>query len=278
VRAGRAARGDAPAAPKHRGVSENNTLRSLLDAVRAGSMSVDEALAHCGEKGEDAGDGLSYAALDHLRAQRTGFPEVVYCPGKSDEQIAAIADRLARRADVVMATRATQANFAAVRAVAPDATYDADARIIAIERRPLPRVGLTAVISAGTADRPVAAEAAVTLDLMGNAVARVEDVGVAGLHRVLGHVGALRTANVVVVVAGMEGALPSVVAGLTDRPIVAVPTSVGYGASFGGLAALLAMLNACAAGVTVVNIDGGFVAACAASRINHLAASAQAAP
>jgi NCAIR mutase (PurE)-related protein len=238
-------------------------------------MSVDEALAHCGDASSGDGDGLSYANLDHLRERRTGFPEVVYCPGKSDEQIAAIVDRLALHAGVVVATRATENNFAAVRRIAPDATFDADARIIAIERRPLPRVGSTAVISAGTADRPVAAEAAVALALMGNAVARVEDVGVAGLHRILGHIGALRTANVIVVVAGMEGALPSVVAGLTDRPIVAVPTSVGYGASFGGLAALLAMLNSCASGVTVVNIDGGFVAACAASRINHLAAHAR---
>jgi len=182
------------------------------------------------------------------------------------------------RAGVVIATSASESNYAAVRRIAAEATFDADARIIAIERRPLPRVGSVAVISAGTADRPVAAEAAVALEFMGNAVARVEDVGVAGLHRVLGHVGALRTANAVVVVAGMEGALPSVVAGLTDRPIVAVPTSVGYGASFGGLAALLAMLNSCAAGVTVVNIDGGFVAACAASRINHLAAGARGIP
>jgi NCAIR mutase (PurE)-related protein len=233
-------------------------------------MSVEEALAYCGENGDR--DGLSYATLDHLRAHRTGFPEVVYCPGKSDEQVAGIVQRLAERAGVVLATRASAGNFSAVRRAAADATFDADARIIAIERRPLPRVGSVAVISAGTADRPVAAEASVALDLMGNAVARIEDVGVAGLHRVLGHVGALRSANAVVVIAGMEGALPSVVAGLTDRPIVAVPTSVGYGASFGGVAALLAMLNACAAGVTVVNIDGGFVAACAASRINHLVA------
>jgi NCAIR mutase (PurE)-related protein len=251
-------------------VSETDTLRALLDAVHARAMSVEEALAYVGDR--DRGDGLSFATLDHLRAHRTGFPEVVYCPGKSDEQIAAIVERLLVHAGVIMATRATHDNFAAVAAVAPDAKFDVDARIIAIERRPLPRVGLALVVSAGTADRPTAAEASTALDLMGNAVARIEDVGVAGLHRVLGHVGALRTANVVVAVAGMEGALPSVVAGLTDRPVIAVPTSVGYGASFGGLAALLAMLNSCASGVTVVNIDGGFVAACAASRINHLAA------
>ena len=251
---------------------EHDTFHKLLDAVAAGAMSVDEALTYCGPNSAD--DGLSYANLDHLRRERTGFGEVVYCPGKSDEQIASIVDRLAARSPVVIATRATASNFKAVQALVADAAYDADARIIAVERTPSERVGLVAVVSAGTADRPVAAEAAVALDLMGNAVARVEDVGVAGLHRVLGHVVALRTANVVVVVAGMEGALPSVVAGLTDRPIVAVPTSVGYGASFGGLAALLTMLNSCATGVTVTNIDGGFAAACAASRINQLAVAA----
>ena len=254
-------------------MSEIDSLRSLLDAVSRGAVSVEEALAYCGDDAGAQRDRLGYATLDHLRERRTGFPEVVYCPGKTDDQIASIVDRLAQRSGVVMATRATEANFAAVRAAVSDARFDAQARIITIEREPLPRVGLVAVISAGTADRPVAAEAAVALDVMGNAVARVEDVGVAGLHRILGHIGALRSANVVVVIAGMEGALPSVIAGLTDRPIIAVPTSVGYGASFGGVAALLAMLNSCAGGVAVVNIDGGFVAACAASRINHLAAT-----
>jgi NCAIR mutase (PurE)-related protein len=256
-------------------VSEKSTLRSLLDSILEGTLTVDEALAYCGEAG--GSDGLSYATLDHLRERRTGFPEVVYCPGKSDEQIAAIVERLAARAGVVVATRATEDNFNAVRRVAADAAYDEQARVISVDRAPLPRVGSAAVISAGTADSPIAAEAAVVLELMGNAVARIDDVGVAGLHRVLGHIGALRTANVVVVVAGMDGALPAVVAGLTDRPVIAVPTSVGYGASFGGLAALLAMLNSCAGGVSVVNIDGGFNAACAASRINHIAAAARSA-
>lgn len=236
-------------------------------------MTIDEALAYL--PGPDGGDGLPYATLDHLREVRTGFPEVVYCPGKTDEQVAAIVTKLAARSPVVMATRATRENFLAVQGCVPQATFDADARIIAVETQPLAREGLVTVVSAGTADRPVAAEAAIALEIMGNAVARVEDVGVAGLHRVLGHVGALRTANVIVVVAGMDGALPAIVAGLTDRPIVAVPTSVGYGASFGGIAALLAMLNACAGGVCVVNIDGGFNAACAASRINHLAVKAR---
>jgi len=233
-------------------------------------MSVEEALAYVG--GPARGDALPYATLDHLRAERTGFSEVVYCPGKTDDQVASIVERLARTEAVVMATRATAEQYDAVRRTVPDAAYDAAARIISVERRPLPRVGLVVVVSAGTADRPIAAEAAVALDLMGNAVARIEDVGVAGIHRVLGHVSALRTANAVVVVAGMDGALPAVVAGLTDRAVIAVPTSVGYGASFGGLAALLAMLSSCAGGVSVVNIDGGFNGACAASRINHVAA------
>ena len=259
-------------APKCDAVLDVNTLRSILDAVRAGSMSVDEALSYCGKRAPDEPE-LTYATLDHLRPERTGFPEVVYCPGKTDEQVASIVDRLARKTGIVIATRATRSQYEAVKAVVSDASFEADARIISVERKAMLRVGLVAVVSAGTADHPVAAEAAVSLDLMGNGVARIEDVGVAGLHRVLAHVGALRSANCVVVVAGMEGALPSVVAGLTDRPIVAVPTSVGYGASFGGLAALLAMLNSCASGVTVANIDGGFVGACAASRINHLAAA-----
>jgi hypothetical protein len=253
-------------------VPDTESIKSVLDAVAAGSMSVDEALTYVGGAARE--DGMAYATLDHSRAERTGFPEVVYCPGKTDDQIASIVARLVQRQGVAMATRASEQNFAAVKRMTPDAVYDPVARILSVERRPLPRVGLVAVLSAGTADRPVAAEAALALDIMGNTVARVEDVGVAGLHRVLGHVGALRTANAVVVVAGMDGALPAVVAGLTSRPIVAVPTSVGYGASFSGLAALLAMLNSCAGGVSVVNIDGGYNAACAASRINHLAAKA----
>jgi pyridinium-3,5-biscarboxylic acid mononucleotide synthase len=212
-----------------------------------------------------------FATIDHDRTTRTGFPEVVFCPGKRDEQVAQIAMSLARSAPVIMATRATVAAFDAVRSVLPGATYYEEARIIAVEQRPLPRIGCVAVISAGTADGPVAAEAAVALDLMGNCVSRVNDVGVAGLHRVLNHNELLRSANAIVAVAGMDGALPSVIAGLTDKPVIATPTSVGYGASLQGIAALLTMLNACAVGVSVVNIDNGFGAACVASRINHLA-------
>jgi NCAIR mutase (PurE)-related protein len=246
----------------------DDTLRGLLDALADGAISVDDALAHLG--GASPSD-IPSVTIDHLRAERTGFPEVIYCPGKRDDEIAAIAVRLASSSGRVLATRATASAYEAVRAHVEGARFDADARAIVYERDPLPRVGLVCVVSAGTSDRHVAAEAACALDVMGNAIARIDDVGVAGLHRVLGHVGALRTCNAVVAVAGMDGALPGVVAGLTDRPVIAVPTSVGYGASFGGLAALLTMLNACAGGVSVVNIDNGFGAACVASRINHLA-------
>lgn len=230
-------------------------------------MSVDEALAHLRGAGESE---LPSVTLDHLRAERTGFPEVIYCPGKRDDEVAAIAARLAASSGRFLATRATPEQYAAVRAQVPEARYDSDACAIVFETEALPRVGLVCVVSAGTSDRPVAAEAACALDVMGNTIARVDDVGVAGLHRVLGHVGALRTANAVVAVAGMDGALPGVIAGLTDRPVIAVPTSVGYGASFSGLAALLGMLNSCASNVSVVNIDNGFGGGYVASLINRL--------
>ena len=218
-------------------------------------------------------DTQQFATLDHERMTRTGFPEVIFCPGKTDEQVAAIAREIAGRAPVLMATRAERSTWHAVLEGVPGARYYDSARIIAWEREPLPRVGLTAVVSAGTSDGPVAAEAAVSLELMGNKVVTIHDVGVAGLHRVLRHCDVLRSANAVVAVAGMDGALPAVIAGLTDKPVIATPTSVGYGASFQGLAALLAMLNACPGGVAVVNIDNGFGAACIASRINHVCAA-----
>jgi NCAIR mutase (PurE)-related protein len=233
----------------------DNTPLSLADAL------------HEWAQGQE--DRLAYATVDHERAARTGFPEVIFCPGKSDRQIAEIAKSLSERAPVVMATRAQTGAFDAVRARLPDAVFHEDARIIAWERVPLERVGAVAVVSAGTSDGPVAAEAAVALDIMGNNVTRINDVGVAGLHRVLAHRDLLMQQHAIVAVAGMDGALPSVIAGLIDRPVIATPTSVGYGAAFGGLAALLAMLNACATGVSVVNIDNGFGAACVASRINH---------
>ncbi len=230
-------------------------------------LSLAQALQHW-TRGQS--DGLDFATIDHERAARTGFPEVIFCPGKSDDQIAQIAASLAQTGRVVMATRAPRSAFEAVRERLPQAVFHEEARIIAWESAPLPRVGAVAVVSAGTSDGPVAAEAAVSLDLMGNRVTRVNDVGVAGLHRIMEHRDLLSSANAIVAVAGMDGALPSVIAGLIDKPVIATPTSVGYGASFQGLAALLAMLNACAVGVSVVNIDNGFGAACVASRINHL--------
>ncbi len=216
---------------------------------------------------------VGFAKIDHHRALRDSLPEVVLGQGKSPEQVAEIARRLAERAGRVLVTRADRACFEAVRAALPDATYHETARAITLDRRPEPKQPGVTVLCAGTADLPVAEEAAVTAELMGSAVERVNDVGVAGLHRLLDHLPALRDARALVAVAGMEGALPSVVAGLVAVPVIAVPTSVGYGASFGGIAPLLAMLNACAAGVAVVNIDNGFGAGYLAAVINRLALS-----
>ncbi len=216
-------------------------------------------------------ENLGFAKIDHHRSLRDGFPEVVLAERKTPEQIAAIAARLAERNGRVLVTRATPDAFAAVRAAVPDARYHETARCITVEREPVERRAGVVVLSAGTADLPVAEEAVVTATIMGCDVARVYDVGVAGIHRLLDHVELLQAANVIVVVAGMEGALPSVVGGLVGVPVIAVPTSVGYGASFEGLAALLTMLNSCAAGVAVVNIDNGFGAGYLAAVINRLA-------
>ncbi len=214
---------------------------------------------------------MDFAKVDLHRSLVKGFPEVVYCEGKQVDHILGIMRTLTAGAGPVLATRASPEVFEAVKAVIPGVRYHDLARIIVYEPEPLPkRSGTILVVSAGTADLPVAEEAAVTAEVMGNPVDRVYDVGVSGLHRLLAHIERIAQASVLIVVAGMEGALPSVVGGLTRRPVIAVPTSVGYGASFGGLAALLAMLNSCASGVTVVNIDNGFGAAYAASLINAL--------
>lgn len=218
---------------------------------------------------------LGFAKVDILRRMRQGFPEVIFCEGKTPSQVASIFGELASRGDVVLATRATAEQFAAVRASLPEARHEELARCIVWQKgRPAPAETRlkAAVLAAGTSDLPVAEEAAVTIDCFGFGVERVYDVGVAGLHRLLAHESLLRSATVFVVVAGMEGALPSVVAGLIDKPVIAVPTSVGYGASFGGVAALLGMLNSCGSGVTVVNIDNGFGAGFAAGQILRLAA------
>src|SRR5436190_971743 len=203
---------------------------------------------------------------------RTGAAEAVFCPGKTPEQVVAILARLARDHPNVIATRAGADVAAAVTAAGLPHAYHADARLVIVRPERVEAVGLIVIAAAGTADLPVAEEAALVAEALGNRVERVYDCGVAGLHRLLGHYDLLADANAIVAVAGMEGALPSVIGGLVDRPVIAVPTSVGYGASFGGIAALLAMLNSCAPGVSVVNIDNGYGAAHQASQINHLVA------
>ncbi|HEX8246449.1 MAG TPA: nickel pincer cofactor biosynthesis protein LarB [Longimicrobium sp.] len=248
-------------------------LRALLAEVAAGAVTVDDAERRLAwEPFED----LSFASVDHHRALRQGFPEVVFGQGKTPEQVTAIAERIVARGDGLLATR-----------LAPDAAETLVARVPGVELNPLGRTaylaprepvsrkvrGTVLIVTAGTSDLPVAEEAAVTAAAFGNPVERLTDVGVAGIHRLLARGDRLRSAAVVIVVAGMEGALPSVVGGLVAAPVIAVPTSVGYGAAFGGIAALLGMLNSCASGVTVVNIDNGFGAAAAASRINLLPAS-----
>jgi len=215
---------------------------------------------------------LHFAKPDYDRQQRRGMPEVIYGAGKTAEQIAAIMRALNEAGQNAFATRVTPEQASAVCAVLPGAVYRAEARILTCDVAPLPEaVGKVAVLCAGTSDLPVAEEAAVTAERLGARVERIFDVGVAGLHRLLSRVERFADARAIVVVAGMEGALPSVVGGLTDKPVIAVPTSIGYGASFQGLAALLGMLNSCAAGVTVVNIDNGFGAGVAASLINRQA-------
>lgn len=218
-------------------------------------------------------ESLPFASIDHHRALRQGYPEVIFAPGKTVEQTVAIAERIAVRREGFLVTRCGRETQGALAARFPGADVNELGRTVylAPEEPVRQGIGTVLVVTAGTSDLPVAEEAAVTLAALGNGVERVTDVGVAGIHRVLAHGETLRRAAVTIVVAGMDGALPSVVGGLVQTPVIAVPTSVGYGASFGGLAALLAMLNGCAAGVTVVNIDNGFGAAVAASRINHRA-------
>jgi NCAIR mutase (PurE)-related protein len=247
-------------------------LRALLDRVRKGTIDATEAEATLLDYLRDLPfEDIGFARVDHHRAIRQGFPEVIFGLGKTPAQIAAIAQRIAARGQTLIVTRASDEAYAAVRAVVPAAVFHETARVISCRQGDQERgKGVVMVAAAGTADIPVAEEAAVTADLMNNEVDRLYDVGVAGIHRLLGERGRLDSARVVVVVAGMEGALPSVVAGLVRVPVIAVPTSTGYGASFGGIAALLGMLNSCAAGVSVVNIDNGFGAASIASLINHL--------
>ncbi|MEE8370346.1 MAG: nickel pincer cofactor biosynthesis protein LarB [Dehalococcoidia bacterium] len=241
-------------------------MRELLQSFQQGSLSLDGMLEHLRRLPyEDIG----FAELDHHRALRRGFPEVILGEGKSEEQVVAIAERLAAGSDRLLITRVDAETYGAVKERLPDAHYHADARAITLDRSGAPRRPGVVVLCAGTSDLPVAEEAAVTAELMGSQAERYYDVGIAGLHRLLDKLEAMQSARALVVVAGMEGALPSVVAGLVAAPVIAVPTSVGYGANFGGLAPLLSMLNSCAAGVGVVNIDNGFGAGYLAAVINR---------
>jgi pyridinium-3,5-biscarboxylic acid mononucleotide synthase len=246
-------------------------VRALLDDVQARRLSPEQAHDRLLQFLRQAPfEDLGFARVDHHRALRQGFPEVVFGPGKTPEQVAAIAERIVSAGHSLLITRTDARTFDTVRQKVPDATFQELARTITRAGDAPRGRGTIVVAAAGTADLPVAEEAAVSAEIMGNTVDRMYDVGVAGLHRLLSEHHRLIAARVIIVVAGMEGALPSVVGGLVDVPVIAVPTSVGYGASFGGLTALLAMLNSCASGVSVVNIDNGFGAAAIASSINHL--------
>ncbi len=246
----------------------SDSIRKLFQQVRRGTLSPDEAVERVRHLPfED----LGFAKLDHHRALRNGMPEVIFGKGKTPEQVAAIFARLAKHGGNILATRVNQEQFQAARKLTPQCEYRDLARAIVLKRdRKKYGKGLIAVVSAGTSDIPVAEEALVTAELMGNDVQHFYDVGVAGIHRLLANRAALAKARVVIVCAGMEGALPSVVGGLVGVPVIAVPTSIGYGAAFDGLAALLGMMNSCASNVTVVNIDNGFGAGYVASLINRL--------
>jgi NCAIR mutase (PurE)-related protein len=248
-------------------MSNESSIRSLLIGVANGEQTVADAEAVLRNLPYED---IQFARLDHHRSIRCGCPEVIFCEGKSPDQVAEIASRLLVRDSRVLGTRANEAHYQATRRRIADIQFDAVSRCLWIDRDPqrARREGVV-VVAAGTSDMPVAAEAIRTLEFLGERPRRIYDVGVAGLHRLLHELPTLHAANVVIVIAGMEGALPSVVAGLIRAPVIAVPTSVGYGASFGGLAPLLGMLNSCAAGIAVVNIDNGFGAAYMAAMINR---------
>ena len=243
-------------------------IEALLNEVREGRTDV----AHALERLRDLPfEDLGFAKLDHHRSLRTGMPEVIFASGKTTEQVAAIFGRMAKAGGNVLATRVTHHMFEAIHAAEPRAEYHQAARAITLAQAPTkPGKGTVGVVCAGTSDLPVAEEAAVTARLMGNDVELIADVGVAGIHRLFARKDSIQSARVLIVCAGMEGALPTVVGGLVNAPVIAVPTSVGYGASLGGIAALLGMLNTCTPNISVVNIDNGFGAACIASLINNL--------
>jgi len=247
---------------------DRQQLKLLLQQVRNGQTDLESALDRLKTLPfED----LGYAKIDHHRCVRNGVPEVIYCEGKTISQIKGIVEKISQHHVNILATRANQEVFDGIQEVVPDSEYHDMARIVVVKPRPVEKQGNVAVVCAGTSDLPVAEEAAVTAEVLGNRANRLYDVGVAGIHRLLGVCDELFKASVAIVVAGMEGALASVVGGLVSCPVIAVPTSVGYGASFGGLAALLCMLNSCASGVSVVNIDNGFGAGYQASLINKMA-------
>ena len=243
-------------------------IRQIIKQVKAGEMSVDQAME---ELKNLPFEDMGFAVVDHHRQLRSGFPEVIYCQGKTADQVTAIGRRILEKGGDLLATRADEEMYRSLKVEFPEAVFHQQAGVITVKRgKGGPEMrGAIAVVCAGTSDIPVAEEAAVTAEVLGSEVLRIYDVGVSGLHRLLARRDDLRTATVIIVVAGMEGALASVVGGLVDCPVIGVPTSVGYGASFNGLAALLAMLNSCASGVTVVNIDNGFGAGYAASVINR---------
>ncbi len=246
----------------------SNELKKLLEDVKNGSVDVEHAYK---EIKDLPYEDLGFAKVDHHRAIRNGYPEVIYCEGKTINQIVEIVERLMEKNNNILATRASREVYDAISEITCDAEYHRAARIVVVKRKMIiVSEKEIAVITAGTSDIPVAEEAAITAEVLGNKVNRIFDVGVAGIHRLLSKMDVISRANVIIVVAGMEGALASVVGGLVDKPVVAVPTSVGYGANFGGLSALLTMLNSCASGIGVVNIDNGFGAGYLASNINKL--------
>jgi NCAIR mutase (PurE)-related protein len=245
-------------------------IKKLLESVHNGEVSVDDAASKLKTM---PFDDLGYALIDHHRQLRNGCPEVIYCAGKTVEQVQGIVKNLLEVGNTnVLATRATEKMAQVILTIYPDAEWNFSARTIVIKRKPIEKTGngKILIVTAGTSDIPIADEAVITAEFLGNNVERLCDVGVAGLHRLLSKLDVISSANVIIVIAGMEGALASVIGGLTDKPVIAVPTSVGYGANFGGVSALLAMLNSCANGVSVVNIDNGFGAAYVANSINKL--------
>ena len=245
----------------------SDNIKDILKLVEKGELSSDAAL----EKIKDPGyEDLGFAKIDHDRATRKGFPEVVLCEGKTTEQVVKIMEKLGAKSDNILGSRAEKDVFEEVKEVLPEARYNELGKMIVREKAPLERVGNILIVSAGTSDQPVVEEAVETAKIMGSKVTRLVDAGVAGVHRLLNNRDKLEEAKVIIVVAGMDGALPSVVAGLVNKPVIAAPTSVGYGANLGGIAPLLTMLNSCASGVGVVNIDNGFGAAYLANSINKI--------